>query len=127
MKITTYQFGEIEFEKNSIISFEKGLFGFENLKKFLLIQTEENLFYWLNSIDEPEITFPLVSIEIIDDTFPKDGDKGVFGMVTLNPDPLKVTVNMKAPVYIDQNAKTGYQVILDEEKFKIDYNLFIEG
>jgi flagellar assembly factor FliW len=37
MKITTYQFGEVEFEENSVINFPSGIFGFENLKNHLLI------------------------------------------------------------------------------------------
>ena len=127
MKITTNQFGIIEFEESSVIKFEKGLFGFENLTKFLLLQTEGSIYNWLNSIEEPEITFPLVSLIMIDEKFPSEDNNDVFGMVTLNPDPLQVTLNMKAPVYINHSDKTGYQVILDDEKFMINYNLFVEG
>lgn len=126
MKITTYQFGDIEFDENSIINFEKGLFGFENLTKFILLHTDENVFFWFNSIDEPEITFPMVNLRMIDDSYPVNDSLEVFGMATLNPDPLKITLNMKAPVYINQNDKTGYQTILDKDNFKIDYNLFVE-
>lgn len=127
MKITTYQFGEIEFNEDSVIYFPSGIFGFENLKKFLLVQTEEGLFHWLNSVEQPDITFPVISLSVIDDAFPKVENHEVFGVVTFNPDPLKVTVNMKAPIYIDQNVKTGYQTILDEDSFLINYNLFVEG
>ncbi len=126
MKITTYQFGEIEFGDDSVINFSSGIFGFENLKKFLLIQTEDGLFHWLNSIEQPEIAFPLISLRVVDDSFPQENESEAFGVVTFNPDPLKVTVNMKAPVYINQNNKTGFQTILDEDNFVINYNLFVE-
>jgi len=33
---------------------------------------------------------------------------------------------MKAPVFIDQDKKTGYQEILDNENFSLYYNLFVE-
>ncbi len=126
MKITTYQFGEVEFEENSVINFPSGIFGFENLKNHLLIQTEDGLFHWLNSIEQPEIAFPLIALRLIDELYPqKDLHEG-FGVVTLNPDPLKVTVNMKAPIYIDQTNKVGQQTILDEDNFVIDYKLFVE-
>jgi len=126
MKITTYQFGEVEFEENSVINFSSGIFGFENLKKYLLVQTEEGLFHWLNSIEQPEIVFPIITLRLIDESFPqKDSHEG-FGVVTFNADPLKVTVNMKAPIYVDQTNKTGYQTILDEDNFVIDYKLFVE-
>jgi len=44
----------------------------------------------------------------------------------LNSDPLKISVNMKAPVYINQNEKTGFQKIIDSEKYNVHYNLFVE-
>jgi flagellar assembly factor FliW len=127
MKITTYQFGEIEFTEDSIINFSSGVLGFENLTKFLLLQTEEGLLHWLNSIEQPEIVFPVIIMRIIDESYPQKDSTEAFGVVTLNSDPLKVTVNMKAPIYIDQSNKIGSQTILDEDKFVIDYHLFVEG
>lgn len=126
MKITTFQFGEVEFEKNSILKFSSGLFGFENLKQFLLVRTDEGLFHWLNSIDQPDIAFPLITIEVLDETYPKENLCEAFGVVTFDPDPLKVTVNLKAPIYINQESKTGYQKIFDDDRYAINYNLFVE-
>jgi len=124
MKINTRQFGEIEFDKNLIIEFVAGLCGFENLKGFLLIKVGDELFYWLNSIEEPEIAFPLIGLRLIDDTFPQEVHNEAFGIVTMNPDMLKITVNLKAPVYINQTSKSGFQKILDLDKYPIKYNLF---
>lgn len=127
MKIHTHQFGEVIFEKENIVKFTQGLFGFENLRNYLLIKTNEDLFYWLNSVDEPEISFPLVGARLINTSFPEEENHEAFGIVTLNQDPLKVTVNLKAPVYINQNSKTGFQKIIDQENFPVDYNLFVEN
>ncbi len=124
MKIKTNQFGEIDFEKDLIIKFSSGLFGFEQLKNYLLIKVDDEIFYWLNSVDEPEIAFPLIAMRLIDDSFPQEKNNEAFGIVTMNSDALKITVNLKAPVFIDQNAKSGYQKILDDEKYPIKYNLF---
>ena len=88
MKISTYQFGEIEFNEDSVINFSSGILGFETLKKFLLIQTDEGLFNWLNSVEQPEIAFPLISLRVVDDAFPKTEEHEAFGVVTFNPDPL---------------------------------------
>lgn len=126
MKIKTHHFGEIEFTEDKILKFENGLFGFEYLQQFLLLKTEEDLFYWLVAIKEPEITFPLIGVRIIDDSYPEEADNEGFGIVTLNKDPLKITVNLKAPVYINQEKKTGFQKILDKDRFIIDYKLFVE-
>ena len=93
MKIRTHQFGEINFENEHIVKFSFGLFGFEQLKNYLLIKTDEELFYWLNSVDEPEISFPLIGTRVINTSFPEEENHEAFGIVTLNQDPLKVTVN----------------------------------
>lgn len=124
MKIDTRQFGVIEFDKNLIIQFSSGLFGFEDLKEFLLIKVDDELFYWLNSIEEPEIAFPLIGLRLIDDSFPQEENNEAFGIVTMNPDLLKITVNLKAPVFINQSNKSGFQKILDTEKYPVKYNLF---
>lgn len=126
MKLKTYRFGEIEFSEDKIITFEKGLFGFEELTKYLFIKPDDSLFYWLNSIDNPDIAFPMFGMRVIDERYPQEENFEAFGIVVLNADPKKITVNLKAPVYINQEDKKGVQKILDSDKYQIDYNLFTE-
>jgi len=126
MKLQTEQFGEIEYANENVICIEKGLFGFENLGEYLLIKTDNTLFYWLNAIKEPSIAFPMVGINVLDDDYPQIDGSEPFGIVTLDQDPLKITVNMKAPLYINQDTKTGKQKILDREKYSVNYKLFVE-
>lgn len=126
MKIKTNQFGEVEYSPEHIIKFHSGIFGFEQLKNYLLIKIDDDFFYWLNSIDEPEIAFPLVGVRVIDDNYPAEEGHEPFGIVTLNHEPLRTTVNLKAPVFINQTTKTGFQTILDTDKYPIKYFLFKE-
>lgn len=126
MKIKTHQFGEIEFSEDLIIHFAEGLCGFENLHKYLLIKTDEDLFYWLNSVEQPDISFPMIGLRVIDENYPSVEENEPFGIVILNRNPQDIKVNLKAPVYINQNNKTGFQKIIDSDKYPIDYNLFIE-
>ncbi len=126
MKIKTNQFGEVEYDTEHIIKFAGGIFGFEQFKNYLLIKVDEDLFYWLNSIDKPEVAFPLIGIGVIDDKYPSEKEHEAFGIVTLNRDVIKITVNLKAPVFINQTTKTGFQKILDEDKYPIKYPLFKE-
>lgn len=126
MKLKTEQFGEIEYANENVIRIDKGLFGFEHLEEFLLIQTDNTLFYWLNSIKEPTVAFPLVGINVLDDTYPQVEGSEPFGVVTLDKDPMLITVNMKAPLYINQDEKRGKQKILDREKYSVNYKLFVK-
>lgn len=126
MKIKTKQFGEIEVPDDLVIRFNDGLIGFEELKNYVLIKLEDNIFYWLNSIEKPEIAFPLFALRLIDENYPQEEHHEAFGIVILNPDPLKITINLKAPVYINQDEKTGFQKILDNDNYSLYYNLFVE-
>lgn len=126
MKLITNQFGEVEFTEDKVISFKNGLFGFEDLTKYLFITPNDHIFYWLNSIDNPNIAFPVFGVRVIDDKYPQEESHEAFGIVTLNNNPLKVTINLKAPVYINQNDKTGFQKIIDTDKYPVHYNLFTE-
>lgn len=126
MKIITHQFGEVEFTEDLIIHFAEGLFGFENLHKFLLIKTDDELFYWLNSVEQPEIAFSLIGLRVIDEKFPTIENNEAFGIVIMSKNPADIKVNLKAPIYINQDSKGGFQKIIDSEKYPIDYNLFVE-
>jgi len=126
MKIKNNQFGEIEFNKNSIFKFENGLFGFEELKEFILISSKEELFQWLCSIDEPEIVFPLFQLKAIDKDYPVEEKNDAFGVVTLNSEPSKISINLKAPVYLNKEKQSGRQVILDTTKYPVKHLLFVE-
>lgn len=126
MKITTRQFGEIEFEESKIIYFNEGIIGFENLKRFILINQEESLFYWLTNIDEPEMVFPLIPSKILIDDYPDIENHQAFAIVKLNREPIKITANLKAPLYINNETNTGKQEIIDDDKYPLDYKVFIE-
>lgn len=126
MKIKTIQFGELEFTDENVLTFSEGLYGFEELHKFLLLKKEDDIFFWLNSIEQPEIAFPLFGLRIIDEDYPQKEEYEAFGIVKLNKEPVKTTINMLAPVYIDQNSRTGFQTILNDEKYPVEYQLFTE-
>jgi flagellar assembly factor FliW len=126
MKIKTVQFGVIEFDEDRIIRLPEGILGFEDLRDYLFIKTDDELFYWLTSIDKPDIVFPLVALKMLDSGYVEKPDSEAFGIVKLDKEPGKITVNMRAPVYINQESKEGFQIILEEEKYPVSYKLFTE-
>ncbi len=126
MKIVTKQFGEVEFDEKTIIHFKDGIFGFESLKDFVLLSQEDAFFFWLTSIKEPEIVFPLIPAMMLFDNYPEKENYQAFSIVKLNKEPTKITANLKAPIYICEETHTGYQEIIDDDNFPIDYQLFVE-
>lgn len=63
MKIQTSRFGELEIADSSVITFNKGIPGFEESKKYVLIPADEKgetPFFFLQSIEKEEVNFFLV-------------------------------------------------------------------
>lgn len=127
MKLQNQQFGEFEFDENIILHFADGLLGFEEFKKFVLITKDNDLFFWLTSIDEPELVFPIFPVKMIEENYPDYSESEPFGIVKLDKDPLNISINLKAPVYINQKNNTGEQKIIDKENYQVDYKLFTEN
>ncbi|MCH3964330.1 MAG: flagellar assembly protein FliW [Clostridium sp.] len=142
MELRTKYHGTRQYEENDVITFEKGIPGFENLKKFIIFPAEENnLFYILQSIENINIGIVLVSpFNAIKDYEFKLGDSIisklmiknekdvlVLNTVTLNSRIENITANLKAPIVININRKVGEQIILDNSSYPIKYQLFKEG
>ena len=137
MKVVTSQFGELEVSEEQIIHFPQGIIGFEECKKFVLINDEESEpFRWLISLDKKEFGFPVLDPFLIKKDFlrefppslarklkSKDTTMGVFGVVTLKGEGGKVTVNLKGPIVIDYEKQEGRQVILTSEDLPVSFPL----
>src|SRR5688500_20181301 len=58
MEIDTTRFGRISVDDDRIMTFPRGLLGFPDHGRYALIQTgEENYFFWLQCVDEPNLAF----------------------------------------------------------------------
>src|SRR4051812_10059698 len=58
MEIETTRFGRLEVDEERIIVCPEGLLGFPSKKRWALIQSgEDNYFFWLQAVDEPSLAF----------------------------------------------------------------------
>ncbi len=120
--------GEVLIKRENIITFKDGLLGFEDLREFVILSIEDwRPFEWLVSVENPDVTFPIVNptpffndyhplkqIEDISGIGAKD-KKGleVFCTVTLGINPENATVNLKGPILINTQNKSGKQYVLE--------------
>lgn len=121
-----------------IYTFEEGLFGFENLKKFVftgLNEDTENIFRHMVSLDNPDIGFIVVpphqiynhyDIDVDDFELEKIGvlkpeDIIVLSIVILSKVENKIYVNLKSPIILSVNSKKGKQIILDDNRYETRY------
>lgn len=121
--INTVHFGEIEVPKENVIVFQDGLIGFDELKEFIIISDQESEpFKWLTSIDNPAIGFPLIDPWLVIGNYNPGrsfdpNESVVLTVVTLSDAQNNMTVNLKAPVFIDIKENKGKQIILPNDKY----------
>ena len=67
MKIKTLRFGEIEIEDSRIFDFALPIIGFNELKKFVILDLNKDKFFkWLQSVEDQSLAFPIVSVFSMD-------------------------------------------------------------
>ena len=60
MEVLTKTNGVVQVQDDKILTFEEGLFGFEDYKKFALIDSEYEPFIWLQSIENQNLAFLII-------------------------------------------------------------------
>jgi len=126
--------GEFEINDDEIITFPKGIPGFEELKKFIVLSLPEtDPIKWLVSLDDESIAFPIIDPWLVLEDYEVDlsnqdlellqvqdpSDIVVLSIVTIPIDkPQEATVNLKAPIVINIKKGRGLQVILEKYELK---------
>lgn len=140
MNIQTTRFGEISIDDNLIFTFVEPIIGYDTLTKYVLIEhKEESAFKWLQSIENPELAFPVTSpaffdieyqFEIPTEKAEKIELTSVESLISLNIvtipsiNPRKATINLMAPIIINAANKQGMQIILSNSNYPVKYPLF---
>lgn len=142
MRIKTKVFGEIEIDDAKIITFESGIIGFPDLKKFTLLYDAEKTggIKWLQSLDEPAFAMPVMdplSVKetynpVVEDELLKPlGDLDpeeilVLVTVTVPKDLTKMSVNLQAPIILNAENKTGCQIIVENgtDEFPVKFMVY---
>ncbi|UPW83757.1 flagellar assembly protein FliW [Lysinibacillus sp. Ag94] len=131
MKIATKFLGEIQIGEQDILTFEHGLLGLENEKKFVLLPIDADLpLAILQSVDNVEIGFVIAypfafkkdySFDICEDDreqlqIEKEEDVLTYSIVTMKETFQESTINLLAPLIINMDKKCGKQIVLQDNK-----------
>ena len=66
MRLSTTRFGDIDIDESRAIMMKAGILGFEHLKRYvLLVQDEEILFWWFQSVDDGSVAFVVINSFVI--------------------------------------------------------------
>jgi flagellar assembly factor FliW len=139
MLVHTVNFGDLEVPVDKIIKFKEGLPGFPQIERFTVLELDQfKPFQYLQSLDDPPIALLVLNPFLIDPEYKFDlsnadmedihgsstGEIAVYAVATVPGDPTKATVNLMAPIVINDVKRLGKQVILHESDYSVKHPLF---
>lgn len=139
--IQTTRFGELECNKEQIVTFSSGVPGFIEYKKYMIIEIEDSPFQYLQSIDEPSLAFIIASPfdffpeyefelsgELMDEMNINSSENiQIYNIVNVQGELAAATMNLAAPIIINKIDKTGIQHILPNSTYSIHQRLFVKN
>lgn len=140
MRIHTRYHGEQNIEEEKILTFENGIPGFPEEKRFVLLPlTEDQVFLAMQSVKTPELAFVVVNPFFFFQDYEFCLDEGtiaqlgiedrndvrVLNILTIRDPFRETTINLKAPLVLNEKTRKGKQVILEEEKYLTRHPLFL--
>lgn len=141
MVINTTRFGQVTLNENDLILFPEGLLGFQDLRKFILLDDpHDEIFAWLQSCELPSVAFPVLEPEIFGQYYSvqltknetellklQAHDKPIFmNIITIPDDPTQMTANVKAPIVFNLKAKLARQCVLQDNNLAIREPIFVK-
>lgn len=139
MLIHTVNFGELEVAEDKVITFKEGLPGFPQIHRFAVLEMEDlKPFLYLQALEEPAISLFIINPFLVDPTYEfrlTDSDMGevrstnsaelaVYAVATIPDIASEATLNLMAPIVINDRERCGKQVILHESKYSVKHPLF---
>jgi flagellar assembly factor FliW len=130
MEIETTRFGTLAVDDERIITFSRGLLGFPDHTRYALIQTgQENYFFWLQCVDQPNLAFVITDPSI----FFKDYQVAIKAetqqdldledpamaqvFVICNKVGEWLTGNLLGPIVVNAQTCVAQQIVLTEKKW----------
>jgi flagellar assembly factor FliW len=138
LRVRTLSFGEIEIPETKILHFKEGLPGFPQHHRFAVLSFDDlKPFEYLQAIDEPPVAFPVINpflvlakyhMELSDSDLaelasPDPAELTVYVVATVPEDPWKATVNLFAPIVVNENNRCGRQFFLHDSGYSVRHPL----
>lgn len=139
--VKTGRFGQLTVGDEERIVLPQGILGFPECTTYCLVDPgDDTLILWLQSIENPEIAFPLLEPKIFRPDYAARlsaaelrelklqniNQSAVFSVLTIPEDVSQMTANLKAPLVINLKEQIAKQVVLQENEYSIKHLMFRE-
>ncbi|MBL8746640.1 MAG: flagellar assembly protein FliW [Phycisphaerae bacterium] len=136
MEVVTTRFGTVDIAEDRVITFPRGLLGFQQQRRYCLLQPNDDAcFFWLQCVDEPGLAFvvadpaqffpdysvPVRPEQMQDLRLTSLEDSQVFVIVNKVGDTL--TGNLQGPLVINTLERIGEQLVIAEKKWTTRHEL----
>ena len=141
MKYLTSRFGQIAFEEKEILFLPKGILGFSQLSKYVIIEKDEyGPFKWLQSVEESDIAFVIVDPtfffpdyklelhekELEELNFQQMKELILYVIVTVPSDPSQVSADLLGPLVINFKKRIAKQVVMPNSPYTTKHYILDE-
>jgi len=143
MEVMTKAYGKVELDERQRITLTSGLFGFEELKDFVLMDATQKPFLIFQSIQDQDVAFILIDPFFFRDEYePRlskveleeiglDSEKSeqalILAVVTVPPASSgPITANLQGPLVINRETRTGRQFIAQDIQWETRHNILEE-
>ena len=139
--IQSKPYGEVTVQEQQLLHFPAGLFGFERMQHYALLDSTAPPFFWLQSLEEANLAFVLVNPYLVVPDYvldispqdlveiggPAEDDLLVFAVVTIAREEGRVSCNLQGPVIINRRDRLGRQAISLDSRWSIRHSLLEKG
>ena len=141
MKFVATKFGEVDFEENEIIVLPKGILGFSQLTRYILLDKERSgPFKWLQSVEDPNVAFviadpldffPNYKLEINEKeleelNFTNSKDLATYVIVTVPQDASLASADLLGPLVINPKRNLAKQAVMSNSPYTTKHYLLDE-
>jgi len=140
MRVLTKPYGEIDIDERQKVSLPFGLFGFEQLREFVLLDAAQQPFYWLQSMEAPAVAFVLIdplafrpdyAPEVDPQELAEIGvdcpeDLLVLVIVTIPDVETGMTANLQGPLLLNRRTHVGRQSISTNPRWGVRHAILEE-
>ncbi len=129
MRYRTRQLGVMEVAKDKILCFVVPLLGFASFRKYVLLPVPgARPFFCLQSLEEPQLTFPVLHADELAIEYPLSPDDlrrvaaaskdeiTCWVVVALPADGTPFRPNLRAPVVVNGKKQLAAQIVISDER-----------
>jgi flagellar assembly factor FliW len=142
MLIHTVNFGDIEVPEDKILTFKEGIPGFPQIRRFVVLELDDiKPFQYLQALDDPPITLFVINPFLVEPTYEfrlsesdmadvsskNSSELAVYAVATIPDNPSEATLNLMAPIVINEPERCGKQVILHDTQYSVKHPLLQIG